>query len=90
MSIIVCAVDVVAQMSIERGALAIRFEDPAYIRAEQVLIDPMSGEVTVLFEQGCHGVGRLPTGADPASLQLAYLSGDSHDLRLCAPVKLLN
>lgn len=88
MSIIFNDSGIRAQVTLEGGALNIRFDDPAYIRAEQVIVDPDSGELGIVFEQGFHTLGQMPAGTDLTRPTVAFLTGVHHDLRLRAPVKI--
>lgn len=87
MSIIVHDADVKALVRFSDNRLNICFADPAYIRSESVVIDVDTRAMAVVFEQGFHNIGQLPENINIKILQEAYLSGESHDLSLRAPVK---
>lgn len=89
MSIIVCMAESGAAIRNVAGGLAIRFDDPAYIRAEQVLVDAQSRHIGLVFEQGYHDLGILPDGIELGGLSEAQLSGTTHALLLKAPVKII-
>lgn len=89
MSIIVCMDEAAASIRHAAGGLAIRFDDPAYIRAEQVLVEAGSRAVGLVFEQGYHALGVLPEGISLEGMREAHLSGGSHGLSLIAPVKVI-
>lgn len=89
MSIIVCMAESGASICAQAGDLAICFEDPAYIRAEQVLVDAQSRHIGLVFEQGYHDLGLLPEGLELGGVRLAHLSGTAHALSLTAPVKFI-
>jgi hypothetical protein len=87
LSIIIQNMATQASMNITGGVLGICFDDPAYIRSEQVIVDRGNRAVGVVFEQGFHHIGCLPAGIDLAALHIADLSGQTHGLHLQAPIK---
>lgn len=89
MSIIVCMAESAASIRNVAGGLAIRFDDPAYIRAEQVLVEAGSRHIGLVFEQGYHDLGVLPDGIELSGLSEAHLSGTTHALSLKAPLKVI-
>ncbi len=91
MCIIIDGMDTPAHMDLGRhqNELTIRFDDPAYVRAEQVLIEAANRRVSILFELGRHELGELPAHIDLGCLRTAHLSGNT-GLLLNAPIKIIH
>lgn len=61
----------------DNGGISIMLDDPTFVRAETVLVDMASGEVSALLHQKLHSLG-----AAPANVINALRS--ERDVTLCA------
>lgn len=53
--------DILASYEVQRGGgLSILLDDPTFVRAETVLVDLRSGEVSALLQQKLHSFGSAP------------------------------
>lgn len=96
MSIILENQCVKANVALATGYLAIDFaEDACFTRSETVLVDLMRRSIGIIFQNGYHHIGDLPSAvAGPAmeGLRNARLSGqggDGREIVLHAPLKIV-
>jgi hypothetical protein len=96
MSIITENQYVKADVAMATGYLAIDFaEDACFTRSETVLIDLMHRSIGVIFQNGYHHIGDLPSGlAGPAmqglrNARLSGYGGDGREIVLHAPLKIV-
>lgn len=96
MSIIVENQFVKADLAVSAGYLAIDFaEDPSFTRSETVLVDLMRRSIGLIFQNGYHHIGDLPSDlGSPVmeGLRNARLTGhgaDGREIVLHAPLKIL-
>ena len=74
--------NVSAVFSFENGAFSIVFADPAYVRADGVVLDPKERSIGVILHERYHGLPELPESlnlVDIKGLGEAQLSGSLPD-----------
>ena len=96
MSIIVENQRVAAEVCFAAGCLEIDFaEDACFTRSETVLIDLMQRSIGVIFQNGYHHIGDLPShvaGAEMEGMRNARLIGHGaggREIVLHAPLKIV-
>lgn len=96
MSIISENQSVKANVALSSGCLAIDFaEDACFTRSEAVLIDLMHRSIGIIFQNGYHHIGDLPSGLAGAAMDgvhSARLSGQGaggREIVLHAPLKVV-
>jgi len=83
-----------ADVRLENGEMVIHFSDPAFVRCEEILIDPERRHIGGLLHEGYHPIGLLPENIDLddlGRLEQVLLSGivqNSRQFQLKAPLKL--
>ena len=94
MSIITENQNVKAGVSVDHGALLIRFtEDPSFVRSESVIVDLMQRSIGLIFQNSYHHIGELPASFGGQEIEInARLSGQGaggRDIHLSAPIKIV-
>lgn len=67
----------IVSYALQSGAFSLRFEDPSYVRADLVVVDPADRSVGVILHEAYHAIGLLPRSIDLKhlhGLQEAHLS----------------
>ena len=96
MSIIVENQKVTADVCLEAGCLEIDFADDAcFTRSETVLVDLMQRSIGIIFQNGYHHIGNLPSdvgGSEMEGMRNVRLIGHGEggrEIVLHAPLKIL-
>jgi hypothetical protein len=76
-----------------RGAVCIAFSDPAYVRADAILIDKSNLCVFAILHEGCHLIGYISEEMAKAFSEnqealLTALRPDGSILELSAPIQM--
>lgn len=80
------------RISLENGIISIRFDDPAYVRADAVIVHSNKKTVGIAFSEGYHQICAVPHDMDFQALMAApkaFLSAKRVDgslLTLSAPL----
>ena len=80
------------KVSIENGLFSIEFDDPAYVRADMIVVHSSNRELGMVFSEGYHTIGKVPeeiTLTDFQGVKEAFLKAtrvDGSILQLSAPL----